>query len=129
MSCKSLMLIVVGALLFYPIVIKATYVKAISNVEASDKRYRERVFDDVSRVLCLCFVIRVCCHTCVLFIFDALEQGFPAYKNVSNLAINISIQGAAFNIVDQFDIFWTWIKSFFVESWILAAIYCMFYCN
>nr|XP_058962119.1 uncharacterized protein LOC131789067 isoform X2 [Pocillopora verrucosa] len=102
MSCKSLMLIVVGALLFYPIVIKATYVKAISNVETSDKRYRERVFDD---------------------------QGFPAYKNVSNLAINISIQGAAFNIVDQFDIFWTWIKSFFVESWILAAIYCMFYCN
>lgn len=41
-------------------------------MEASDKRYRERVFDDVSRVLCLCFVIRVCCHTRV-FIFDALE--------------------------------------------------------
>ena len=34
-----------------------------------------------------------------------------------------------FQIVDHFDIFWTWIKSFFVESWILAAIYCMFYCN
>ena len=42
-------------------------------METSDKRYRERVFDDVSRFLCLCFVLRVCCHTCVLFIFDALE--------------------------------------------------------